>query len=478
MDLLYTYMVEYAQSGIEAHALQSGGLMFLTTQFSITARNVLVAASVEVATLSVCGAADTRSRELEGLYGDEKTLEIALGYRKPLVDVPNVATVIEETDIRRVGARTLAEALVLAPGVQVVHGRGRIRLLNLRGIFADLGPDVLVKRNGVPISQGSFTTFNPFDLLPTNNIDRIEIIRGPNSALDGADALAGVVNIVTKPSVGLRGTELGGRAGSQDSYDVWLNHGSKLGPIDVALGLSAWATQGHDKTLETDVQSQMDRLLGTRSSLAPGPLNTENEGTDMELDLSTGPWQLRLGYYGVLHAGIGAGTVQVLDPDGHVETHLFNTDLVYNAALTPELELSGLFSYVNKWDFLSETFVPPGGRPGFPSGIAGEIENEARLFRGEAAAVWSGWRDHKLRVAGGAYTRTNDEPKQRANVRTTTGPGGRLIRIPLPGFREMTGNELAFPETSATTAFGSLLDEWRFAPDWTLTTGLRFDGFS
>ncbi|MGH8653117.1 MAG: TonB-dependent receptor [Gammaproteobacteria bacterium] len=418
------------------------------------------------------------TEDILGLFGDEQTIEIALGYRKPLVDMPNVATVIEETDIRRVGARTLAEALVLAPGVQVVHGRGRIRLLNLRGIFADFGPDVLVKRNGVPISQGFFTTFNPFDLLPTNNIDRIEIIRGPYSALDGADALAGVVNIVTKPSTGLQGTEFGGRAGTQDTYDVWLNHGAKLGPIDVVLGLSAWTTQGHEKTLETDVQFQMDRLLGTRSSLAPGPLNTENEGTDMELDVSTGPWRLRLGYYGVLHAGIGAGTVQVLDPDGHVETHLFNTDLVYNAALTPELELSGLFSYVNKWEFLSETFVPPGGRPGFPSGIAGEIENDARLFRGEAAAIWSGWRDHKLRVGGGAYSRTNDEPKQRANVRTTTGPGGRLIRIPLPGLREMTGNELAFPENTAITAFGSLLDEWRFAPDWTLTTGLRFDAFS
>ncbi|MGH8628695.1 MAG: hypothetical protein ACREYC_26650, partial [Gammaproteobacteria bacterium] len=63
--------------------------MFLTTQFSITARSLVVAASVEVATLSVCVVADTGSRDLESLYGNEKTLEIALGYRKPLVDVPN-----------------------------------------------------------------------------------------------------------------------------------------------------------------------------------------------------------------------------------------------------------------------------------------------------------------------------------------------------------------------------------------------------
>ncbi|MGH8614122.1 MAG: hypothetical protein ACREYF_19365 [Gammaproteobacteria bacterium] len=157
--------------------------------------------------------------------------------------------------------------------------------------------------------------------------------------------------------------------------------------------------------------------------------------------------------------------VQVLDPDGHVEAHLFNTDLVYNAALTPELDLSGLFSYLNKWDSLSETFVPPGGRPGFPNGIAGEIENEARLFRGEAAAVWSGWRDHKLRVAGGRRCLLENERRTEAARECTHDNDSRrrLIRIPLPGFAEMTGDELAFPENSATTAFGSLLDEWRFA---------------
>jgi outer membrane receptor protein involved in Fe transport len=46
-----------------------------------------------------------------------------------------------------------------------------------------------------------------------NNIARVEVIRGPGSALYGADAFAGVINVVTKTSQGLRGSELGGRVG-------------------------------------------------------------------------------------------------------------------------------------------------------------------------------------------------------------------------------------------------------------------------
>lgn len=163
-------------------------------------------------------------------FGSQAMISQATGYSMPLDKVPAIATIVTDEDIKNIGARNLAQALDPVPGLQVVTGRGTNRLLSIRGIFADLGPDVLIKRNNVPISQGFFTTLNPFDLLPVNNIERIEIIRGPNSATDGADALAGVINIVTKPSTDYRGTEIGGRAGIHDTFDAWLTHGSRLGP--------------------------------------------------------------------------------------------------------------------------------------------------------------------------------------------------------------------------------------------------------
>lgn len=232
-------------------------------------------------------------------YGTESTVSLATGYAVPIRELPAAATVMTRRDIEQLGIRTLAQALDTIPGVQVVSGRGRIRLLNIRGIFADLGPDVLIKRDNIPLTQGIFNSLNPLDLIPITNIERIEVIRGPNSATDGADALAGSINIVTRTSAGFRGTELGARAGDHDTYDVWLNHGAKIGPFAVALGLSAWTNDGPNRLLETDVQSQLDRLFGVRTSLAPGILDFANHGTDMQLDVTSGPWHLRAGYYTV-----------------------------------------------------------------------------------------------------------------------------------------------------------------------------------
>ena len=62
-------------------------------------------------------------------------------------------------------------------------------------------------------------------------IDRVEIIRGPGSALYGSDAFSGVINIITKGPGEVPGTEIGARTGSYKSRDAWLQHGGKLGPV-------------------------------------------------------------------------------------------------------------------------------------------------------------------------------------------------------------------------------------------------------
>ncbi len=427
--------------------------------------------------LGVCPPSIAEEADIIDTFGSETMISQATGYSMPLDKAPAIASIVTDADIRNIGARTLAQALDPVPGLQVVTGRGTNRLLSIRGIFADLGPDVLIKRNNVPISQGFFTTLNPFDLLPVNNIERIEIIRGPNSATDGADALAGVVNIITKPSSGYRGTEFGGRAGIHDTFDGWLTHGSRHGPIDFGLGLSFWNTKGTDEILETDFQSQLDRLTGNSTSLAPGPAHTDNYGTDLEMNLSGGPLRLRVGYYAVLHTGTGVGSVQVLDPNGEAKNRYFSTDLTYDDHLSDDIEITGLFSYINRNSLLGETFLQPGGLPQLPDGVVGDIKTRTRLFRGEGSVLWSGWAAHKWRLSGGAYVTDVYDVEQHANALSRELSDGNFVTLPLGGIRDLTAEELAFPENSQRTVFGALLDEWNFVPDWTLTTGLRFDDF-
>lgn len=451
--------------------------MFDTTPFLISVRNLLVALAAEVVTLSVCVAADTRTRDFQGLYGDEQTLEIALGYRKRLAEVPHVATVIEEADFRRIGARTLAEALVIAPGTQVVRGRGRIRLLNLRGLYNDLGPDVLFKRNNVPLTQGSFNTFNPLDLLPTNNIERIEIIRGPNSATDGADAFAGVVNIITKPFAGTAGSEAGARAGEDGTYDAWFNHGAKIGPLDLGIAFSGWTTEGDDRPLVNDFQSQLDAILRQPFSLAPGPLNRENHGADFELHLAGGPLRFRFNYYGVLDAALGNTNLQILDPNAHADTHVITADAIFSDKLGKNIEVNTLLAYLYKKEFLKER-APRTIPSSFAVPVLLESKSESQLFRAEGAMTWTGWTDHALRLSTGVYARELFTVDTRANARLVPAPDGTLIGIQTPEVRDFTDAEKIFPEDTQIVVFGSLLDEWRIARDWTLTSGVRVDDYS
>lgn len=84
------------------------------------------------------------------LFGDEQTIRLALGYDKSLRQVPAIASVITEEDLKRIGARTLAQVLETVPGVHVIRGRGTNRILS---IFADYSPI------SVPMCFSSETVF-------------------------------------------------------------------------------------------------------------------------------------------------------------------------------------------------------------------------------------------------------------------------------------------------------------------------------
>ena len=123
-------------------------------------------------------------------------------------------TVLRGDDLRAQGIRSVADALRQVPGAQVVQGGGfgAQTSLFLRGGESDY---VKVLVDGVAVNQpgGAFDFAN----LTTDNVERIEIVRGPGSVLYGSDAIAGVVQVVTREGRGspaARGTAEGGTYGS------------------------------------------------------------------------------------------------------------------------------------------------------------------------------------------------------------------------------------------------------------------------
>src|SRR5688572_11657421 len=167
-------------------------------------------------------------------------ISIATGNSTPLDRAPATATVISAGEIQAMGARTLNDVLETVPGLHVsLSSLSRLdSIYSIRGIHTGFNPQVLLLMNGVPVQsslQGSRPSLFRF---PVASIERVEVIRGPGSAIYGADAYAGVINVITKDPSADTNNEMGVRVGSFDSKDVWLQTATQTQDWGIAFNLA------------------------------------------------------------------------------------------------------------------------------------------------------------------------------------------------------------------------------------------------
>ena len=172
-------------------------------------------------------------RDLTELSLDElAALEITTVARTPEMRSRTAAAVfvITQQDIRRSGATTLAEALRLAPGVQISRINANQWAIGMRGFASRLSRSVLVLIDGrtvyTPLFAGTYWEVQ--DVL-LEDIERIEVIRGPGGTLWGANAVNGVINIITRSAKDTHGTFLAGGAGDEERGFAGARWGGALG---------------------------------------------------------------------------------------------------------------------------------------------------------------------------------------------------------------------------------------------------------
>ena len=138
--------------------------------------------------------------------------------------------VVTQEDIRRSGARNLPDALRLVPGVQVAQIERNRWAVSIRG-FQDLaGNKVLVLIDGRSVYRDSFSGVFWDELdMPMENIDRIEVIRGPGGTVWGANAVNGVINVLTKSARDTQGMLVTAVSGSDPSEEGTVQFGGKAG---------------------------------------------------------------------------------------------------------------------------------------------------------------------------------------------------------------------------------------------------------
>ena len=124
----------------------------------------------------------------------EKMVVTATMTEKEIEEAPGSIEVIASHEIEEMGAQTVAEALEMATGLIVTGETGRVSRPSIRGTG---NKHTLVLIDGRRLSMG-YKDFIDINQISVDMIERIEVVRGPSSALYGSDAIGGVVNIITK----------------------------------------------------------------------------------------------------------------------------------------------------------------------------------------------------------------------------------------------------------------------------------------
>jgi len=149
---------------------------------------------------------------------------------EPRLAAPAPIYVITEEDIRRAGVTTLADALRLAPGMQVARITANQWAVGVRGFGTRLARSILVLIDGrsvyTPLFAGTYWEVQ--DTL-LEDIDRIEIIRGPGGAIWGANAVNGVINIITKSAQATHGALVSAGGGNEERGFGGARYGGVIG---------------------------------------------------------------------------------------------------------------------------------------------------------------------------------------------------------------------------------------------------------
>ena len=253
---------------------------------------------------------------------EEQVVVTASRVEEQLVNAPAAVSVITSTTIQNSPATNIGDLLRSVPGVNVTQVSARDININMRGATSTLSTSQLALVDGRSIYL-DFYGMVMWDFVPSNprEIKRIEVIRGPASAVWGANAMSGVVNVITKTP-----RELAAEAGSSVTIGVGGFQRSAQG-VDRDAGSLFYINGSHAQAVNDKVAYKVSAGFFTQDALPrpvgtiPNPFNTPypdytNEGTsqpkfDARMDYSLADSATLTfnggvsGTEGIIHTGIG-----------------------------------------------------------------------------------------------------------------------------------------------------------------------------
>jgi vitamin B12 transporter len=189
----------------------------------------------------VCQSQEGSPTPTPGEAEAEQVVVSATRFDIPLDQSPASVSVISSEDIEQKQIQRVSDALREVPGVSVVQTgtAGQLTSVFMRGLPSE---DMQVLLDGIPINQGLSGAMNFADFV-TDDIDRIEVVRGPQSTIYGPRALAGVIQIFTKQGAGTPDVMVAAEGGSYDTFREWGQSGGKIDGFDYSIAASRLDTE-------------------------------------------------------------------------------------------------------------------------------------------------------------------------------------------------------------------------------------------
>lgn len=202
---------------------------------------------------------------------------------QPLSEAPNAVTVIDRDMIKASGFRTIADVFRLVPGMYVGYLEGHAPIVAYHGSTDEYSRRMQVLVDGRSVYLPPFSTVDWEDIpLHINDIERIEVIRGPAAASHGANSFQGVINIITRDAGSVDGATVSVTKGEGGVSDASAHLGNSGANLDYRVTLGYRSDNGFDINAMND--SATTRLANLRANYHPaGP-----DSFDFQLGYSEG----------------------------------------------------------------------------------------------------------------------------------------------------------------------------------------------
>jgi iron complex outermembrane receptor protein len=272
-------------------------------------------------------------------------------------------TVINSEQIELMGANNLSEVLSTIAGIGIERNNVYWNEIESRGIKELVSKQILVmidghSLDGQLVNGGATSTFDKMNL---DNVERIEVIKGPASALYGANAFTALINIITKKAEDIDATEVKVKVGSYDTKEINILFGEKYDDLAVVANINISNTDGYSYFLQSDASGNS------------GHVDTNREWFKSDLNIKYKDFYFTASYMD-RKEGPNFGISGNLTNDTEGNMKYYYAEAGYNKDINKKIDINtriytDIMKFYNIWEFWEGGFILEAGGTNEKKGV-------------------------------------------------------------------------------------------------------------